>query len=237
MSNESNNTAKALNLTYKTPDAKGPHIVLLIACIIIAAVSAILSIVFYALEQNQAVIISGIILGCTFLCILILSNMLNWYPNATLTAEKEKIIFSYYVPGIGRNTTYEITDIDSVKSGLYTIEIKGIVNWKPAKGTGNKQLDNYKIHVSRHDKDEVFKMFEVFRDHSLERKFSDAANDITINSRLSDTDTNLSKVADIDEEIIKTAVSESQKESKELDNNDLNNINKALEKTGANVKL
>lgn len=163
--------------------------------------------------------------------------MLNWYPNATLTAEKEKIIFSYYVPGVGRNTTYEITDIDSVKSGLYTIEIKGIVNWKPAKGVGNKQLDSYKIHVSKHDKDEVFQMFEIFRDHSLERKFSDAANDITINSRLSDTDMNLSKTADIDEEIIRTAVSESQKESKELDNNDLNNINKALEKTGANVKL
>lgn len=237
MSNESNNTAKKLNLTYKTPDVKGPHIVLLIACIIIAAVSAISSVIYYALEQNQAVIILGVILGCSFLCILILSNMLNWYPGATLTAEKEKIIFSYYVPGVGRNTTYEITDIDSVKSGLYTIEIKGIVNWKPAKGAGNRQLDSYKIHVSKHDKNEVLKMFEVFRDHNLERKFLDAVNDITINSRLSDTDTNLSKTTDVDEEIVKTAVSESQKESKELNNDDLDNINKALEKTGANVKL
>lgn len=237
MSNESNNTAKKLNLTYKTPDVKGPHIVLLIACIIIAAVSAISSVICYALEQNQAVIILGVILGCSFLCILILSNMLNWYPGATLTAEKEKIIFSYYVPGVGRNTTYEITDIDSVKSELYTIEIKGIVNWKPAKGAGNRQLDSYKIHVSKHDKNEVLKMFEVFRDHNLERKFSDAVNDITINSRLSDTDTNLSKTTDVDEEIVKTAVSESQKESKELNNDDLDNINKALEKTGANVKL
>ena len=237
MSNESNNTAKKLNLTYKTPDVKGPHIVLLIACIIITAVSAISSVICYALEQNQAVIILGVILGCSFLCILILSNMLNWYPDATLTAEKEKIIFSYYVPGVGRNTTYEITDIDSVKSGLYTIEIKGIVNWKPAKGAGNRQLDSCKIHVSKHDKNEVLKMFEVFRDHNLERKFSDAVNDITINSRLSDTDTNLSKTTDVDEEIVKTAVSESQKESKELNNDDLDNINKALEKTGANVKL
>lgn len=237
MSNESNNTVKALNLTYKTPDVKGPHIVLLIACIIIAAVSAASSIICYALEQNQAVIILGIILGCSLLFILILSNILNWYPNAVITAEKEKIIFSYYVPGVGRNTTYEITDIDSVKSGLYTVEIKGVINWKPAKGVGNKQLDSYKIHVSKHDKNEILKLFETFRDHSLERKFSDAANDITINSRLSDTDTNLSKPADIDEELIKTAVSESQKESKELNNDDLNNINKALENTGANVKL
>lgn len=169
LKNEGN---KSVKLISKMPEIKTPIIILLVVNFVSILGSLISMIICFSIEYDAGVIGSAIIGLINLFCVLVLKNVINWYPDGKIEyKEKEhKIEFSYYVAGLGKYCIYEIKEIDEMKIKLNTVEIKGYILWHSAQGL-TKSINKYNIPITKQDKEEIIELLDSFKLYTFKNNF------------------------------------------------------------------